>query len=123
MLYMLSSRSKRNIGQAELDFIEKSGSIDDFNDFFKDQGPKQLFEIILEHFVYCIKKKACTQKDAEYLLIQCVINFKSTDFEQNFIRSYLSDALKRGLGVVEAPTPRVEEKKQETPKESDTSMT
>ena len=30
LLYMLHSRTKRNIGQAELDFIEKSGSLDDF---------------------------------------------------------------------------------------------
>lgn len=36
LLYMLMGRSKRNIGQAELDFIEKSGSIDDFQGFFKD---------------------------------------------------------------------------------------
>jgi hypothetical protein len=57
------------------------------------------------------------------LLNQCVINFKSTEFEQTFIKNYLSDALKRGLGVVEAPTPRVEEKKQETPKNFDNSMT
>jgi hypothetical protein len=60
LLYMLKGRSKRNIGQAELDFIEKSGSMDDFQGFFKEEGPKKLFELILEHFVYCIRKKACT---------------------------------------------------------------
>jgi hypothetical protein len=38
------------------------------------------------------------------------------------VKKYLSDALKRGLGVIEAPTPRVEEKKQETPKESENNM-
>jgi hypothetical protein len=37
------------------------------------------------------------------------------------VKKYLSDALKRGLGVIEAQTPRVEEKK-ETPKADDTSM-
>lgn len=74
--------------------------------------------MILEHFVYCIRKKACTQKDADSLLVQCVINFKSTDFEQTFVKKYLSDALKRGLGVIEPQTPRVEEKK-ETPKAAD----
>ena len=37
LLYMLSSRSKRNIAQSDLDFIEKSGSLDDFQGFFKDK--------------------------------------------------------------------------------------
>lgn len=36
LLYMLYSRPKRNIGQAELDFIEKSTELDNFSGFFKD---------------------------------------------------------------------------------------
>jgi len=68
LLYMLSSRSKRNIAQSDLDFIEKSGSLDDFQGFFKDPNAKSIFDEILDHFVYCIKRKACTQKDAETLI-------------------------------------------------------
>ena len=63
---------------------------------------------MLEHFVYCIKKQACSEKDAQYLINQCVINFKSTDLEQNHIKNYLKDALKRALsGVSDAATPRM----------------
>ena len=94
---MLKSRQDRNILQAELDFIDNSGSLGEFQGFFKDKNSKQLFEIILDHFVYCIKRKSCSQKDGEYLLSQCVINFKSTEFETNLIRNYLSDTLKRAI--------------------------
>jgi hypothetical protein len=44
LLYMLSSRSKRNIAQSDLDFIEKSGSLDDFQGFFKDPNAKNIFD-------------------------------------------------------------------------------
>ena len=40
LLYMLSSRTKRNIAQAELNLIEKSGSTDDLQGFFKDASAK-----------------------------------------------------------------------------------
>ena len=99
LLYMLSSRSKRNIAQADLDFIEKSGSMDDFQGFFKDKQLKLLFDEILEHFIYCIKRKACTQKDAELLMAQCCLNFKATPLEHNVIKSYVSDRFKTGLGA------------------------
>ena len=59
LLFMLQSR-KRNINQTELDSIEMSGSLDNFQGFFSDNNAKQLFKITLEHFVFCIKKKACT---------------------------------------------------------------
>lgn len=68
LIFMLSSRTKQNIAQGDLDFIEKSGSLEDFQGFFKDEGARMLFNEILEHFVYCVKRKAVTQKDAEYLL-------------------------------------------------------
>lgn len=81
LLFMLSSRSKRNIAQSDLDHIENSGSLTGFQGFFKEKQVKQLFEEIFDHFVYCIKRKASTQKDAEHLLCQCVLNFKSTPLE------------------------------------------
>lgn len=40
LLFMLHSRPKRNIAQSELDFIDKSGSLDDFQGFFKDPSTK-----------------------------------------------------------------------------------
>jgi hypothetical protein len=65
---MLSSRKERNISQQDLDFIGNSGSLEDFGGFFKDTNVKSLFEEVLDHFVYCIKKRAMGQKDAEVLL-------------------------------------------------------
>ena len=65
---MLQSRQKRNISQADLDFIENSGSLNEFQGFFKQDCIKLLFELILEHLAHCVKKKAAAQKDAEYLL-------------------------------------------------------
>lgn len=106
LLFMLQSR-KRNINQQELDSIELSGSLDNFQGFFSDNNAKQLFKITLEHFVFCIKKKACTQKDAEQLLVQAVINFKATELEIQVVKNYLISALKQGLGLIDVQTPRI----------------
>ena len=103
LLYMMQSRSKRNIAQAELNFIDKSSSISDFDGFFKDTQAKQLFDIILKHLAYCIKRKACSQKDAEYLLCQSVINFKTTEFEKEFIKGFFTSRIKQELGIADPP--------------------
>ena len=101
LLYMMQSRADRNILQHELDSIENSGSVQGF--FTESSSAKTLFKLILEHLVFCVKRKACQQKDAEHLLAQCVINFKATAFEQNFISGFLNDALKR---AIQGETPR-----------------
>ena len=122
LLFMLRGRSQRNIEQPELDHIEKSGSFDDFSGFFKGTV-KDLFEAILDHFVFCIKKKACSQKDAEVLLTKSVVNFACTEIEVSFIQSYTRDALSRALRATE--TPRHSESSSTNPrkeKKKDTSM-
>lgn len=69
-----------------------------FTGFFSEStSAKQLFQTVLNHMVYCVKKKGATQKDAEQVLTKAVINFKATAFEYNFIADYLSDTLKRAI--------------------------
>lgn len=104
---MLSSRKERNITQQDLDFIEKSGSLEDFTGFFKDAKVKALFELVLDHLVYCVKRRAMGQKDAEILLSQCVLNFKASPSEANLIKSFVADRVKQALGLAE--TPRISE--------------
>jgi hypothetical protein len=89
-----------------LDYLEKSGSYDEFQGFFKDSAARELFETILEHLVFCVKKKACSQKDAELLLTQSVINFMCTEIEISFIQSYIKDAINRMIKAFDTPTPR-----------------
>lgn len=67
---MMKSRAEMNISQEVLDQIENSGSLGAFQGFFsKDSNAKNLFKLILENLVFCIKKKVLDQKDAEFLLI------------------------------------------------------
>jgi len=89
----------------ELDSIEISGSINiDFQGFFRDPQAKKLFELILDHFTFCIKKKVCTEKEVDSILHECVINFDASKLERQQIKNYLKDTLKRAMGgVVETP--------------------
>ena len=54
----------------------------EFKGLFRDKDVKDLFDIMLKHFVFCIKKKAVKQKDAEILLTQAVTNFMAKEVEK-----------------------------------------
>eukprot|EP00347_Sterkiella_histriomuscorum_P003092 403365623 len=98
MLFMLVSREKPNIDQRDLVFLEESTDLNDFKGFIRDTSVKQLFDIIMKHFIVCIKKKIAKQKDIELLFTQAVVNFQCSDVEFILIKKYISDSINRALG-------------------------
>ena len=55
--------------------------------------------MILKHFIWCVKKKACQTQDAEVLLGQSVINFQATNLEQSIIENRLKETLRTQMGM------------------------
>lgn len=96
-----------------MEAIENSGSLGAFQGFFsQDSNAKTLFRLILDNLVYCIKKKACSQKDAEALLCQSVLNFQVTDWDKINFQNYLQGLFKMHIsGEPERPSDLTEDGK------------
>ncbi|CDW71466.1 UNKNOWN [Stylonychia lemnae] len=98
LLFLMMSRLQRNIHEKDLVFLEDSADLNDFKGLFRDQFVKKLFDIMMKHFIFCIKKKVAKQKDIESLFVQAVINFECTDADYNIIKKQISDQISRALG-------------------------
>ena len=95
MMYMLQSRAERNISEQELNDIENSTSLNaEHAGFFPKPPTKQLYRLLRDHLIYCVKKKGATQENAVHVLTKAVINFSPSPFEFRFIEDYLKSQIK-----------------------------